>query len=313
MAIPKYDEITLPLLRVMGNGKEYHRLDLPPLIGDVFKLTEDERNLKLPSGQSTYLKNRTGWAGFHLRKAGLTEIAREGYHRITPEGLKFLATNPPKITRPVLMLFEQFRQYVATVKKRLKNDDESGTRAADTGNGSVAADEATPEERINEAFAELRETLVADLLARLSSIDPFRFEKIVLDLLVAMGYGGSRKEAAEVTQKTGDEGIDGVINEDRLGLDVIYVQAKRWKATVGRPEIQSFVGAIAGRKASKGVFITTSGFHENARAYAAGLHQKVILIDGQRLADLMIEHGIGVAEEHAYVVKKIDSDYFEES
>jgi restriction system protein len=144
-------------------------------------------------------------------------------------------------------------------------------------------------------------------------MNPFRFEQVVLDLLVAMGYGGSRKEAAAGTQKTGDEGIDGVINEDRLGLDVIYIQAKRWKSNVGRPEIQNFVGALAGKKANKGVFITTSAFHENARDYAAGLHQKVILIDGQRLAELMIEHGIGVAEEHAYLVKKIDSDYFEES
>lgn len=159
----------------------------------------------------------------------------------------------------------------------------------------------------------MRETLVADLLAKLATVDPFRFEQVVLDLLVAMGYGGSRKEAAEVTQKTGDEGIDGVINEDRLGLDVIYVQAKRWKANVGRQEIQSFVGALAGKKASKGIFITTSSFNDNATAYAAGLNQKVILIDGRRLSELMIEHGIGVAEEHAYSVKKIDSDYFDEA
>jgi restriction system protein len=171
----------------------------------------------------------------------------------------------------------------------------------------------TPDERIEAAFSELRETLISDLLGQVSKVDPFRFEQVVLDLLVAMGYGGSRKEAAEVTQKTGDEGIDGVINEDRLGLDVIYIQAKRWKSNVGRQEIQSFVGALAGKKANKGVFITTSGFNDNANAYASGLHQKVILIDGRRLAELMIEHGIGVAEEHAYSVKKIDSDYFEEA
>jgi restriction system protein len=163
------------------------------------------------------------------------------------------------------------------------------------------------------AFAELRETLVTELLGKLANLDPFRFERVVLDLLVAMGYGGSFKEAAAVTQKTGDEGIDGVINEDRLGLDVIYVQAKRWKGSVGRPEIQGFVGALAGKKATKGIFITTSAFHDNAREYAASLHQKIILIDGRRLAELMIEHGTGVAEEHAYHVKKIDSDYFEET
>src|SRR5207237_206089 len=152
-----------------------------------------------------------------------------------------------------------------------------------------------------------------DLLSQLAKTDPFRFEQVVLDLLVAMGYGGSRKEAAAVTRKTGDEGIDGVINEDRLGLDVIYVQAKRWKGNVGRQEIQSVVVALAGKKASRGVFITTSEFNDNATDYADGLHQKVILIDGRRLAELMIEHNIGVAEEHAYRIKKIDSDYFDEA
>jgi restriction system protein len=171
----------------------------------------------------------------------------------------------------------------------------------------------SPAERIETAFAQLRESLVSELLLKLGTMDPFQFEKVVLHLLVKMGYGGSFKEAAAVTQKTGDEGIDGVINQDRLGLDVIYVQAKRWKASVGRQEIQGFVGALAGKKASKGVFITTSSFNDNATAYAAGLHQKVILIDGSRLAELMIEHDIGVAEEHAYSVKKIDSDYFDEA
>ena len=154
---------------------------------------------------------------------------------------------------------------------------------------------------------------VTDLLSHLAKVDPFRFERVVLDLLVAMGYGGSFKEAAAVTQNTADEGIDGVINEDRLGLDVIYVQAKRWKGNVGRQEIQSFVGALAGKKASKGIFITTSSFGDNATAYAAGLHQKVILIDGRRLAELMIEHDIGVSKGEAYFVKKIDSDYFDEA
>jgi len=209
------------------------------------------------------------------------------------------------------MQLEPFKQFMAEQKQR-------GLLAARTKAfnavqpASAEEEEATPEERIGAAFTELRETLVADLLAKLATVDPFRFEQVVLDLLVAMGYGGSRKEAAEVTQKTGDEGIDGVINEDRLGLDVIYVQAKRWKANVGRQEIQSFVGALAGKKANKGVFITTSSFNDNATAYAAGLNQKVILVDGRRLSELMIEHGIGVAEEHAYSVKKIDSDYFEE-
>lgn len=312
MAIPKYDEIMLPLLQLLADGQEHHQRDLASRIADHFQLTEEERNLMLPSTQSTYLRNRTGWAGFHLRKAGLAELAREATLRITRAGVELLRKPPPRIDRSLLMQFEPFKKFMAEQKQR-------GVAAARTKASNAvpqpvsSEEEATPEERIDAAFTELRETLVADLLAKLAMVNPFRFEQVVLDLLVAMGYGGSRKEAAAVTQKTGDEGIDGVINEDRLGLDVIYIQAKRWKANVGRPEIQNFVGALAGKKASKGVFITTSAFHENARDYAAGLHQKVILIDGRRLAELMIEHGIGVAEEHAYLVKKIDSEYFDEA
>ena len=311
MAIPKYDEMMLPLLQLLGDGQEHHQRDLAARIADQFHLTEEERNLMLPSTQSTYVRNRTGWAGFHLRKAGLAELSREATLRITPAGAELLKNPPPRIDRHVLMQFEPFKQFMAEQKQR--GLAAARTKAAGVAQPASSEEEATPEERIEVAFTELRETLVADLLAKLAAVNPFRFEQVVLDLLVAMGYGGSRKEAAAVTQKTGDEGIDGVINEDRLGLDVIYIQAKRWKSNVGRPEIQNFVGALAGKKASKGVFITTSSFHDNAIAYAGGLHQKVILIDGRRLAELMIEHGIGVAEEHAYLVKKIDSDYFEEA
>ncbi|WP_042725784.1 restriction endonuclease [Chthoniobacter flavus] len=304
--------MALPLLKLLADGQEHHQRDLSAQMGDVFQLSEEERNRLLPSSQSTTVRNRLGWAGFHLRKAGLAELSREATLRITPEGLKLLQNPPARLDRQALMTFEPFRKFILEQKQR--NQRTAAAKAFDTAEPASTGDgEATPEERIEAAFTELRETLVADLLAKLATINPFRFEQVVLDLLVKMGYGGSRKEAAAVTQKTNDEGIDGVINEDRLGLDVIYVQAKRWKQNVGRPEIQNFVGALAGKKASKGVFITTSGFHDNAKDYAAGLHQKVILVDGRRLAELMIEHGIGVAEEHAYHVKKIDSDYFEDN
>jgi restriction system protein len=312
MAIPKYDEIMLPLLRLLADGKPHHQRDLAMQIADHFRLTDEERNLLLPSTTSTYIRNRTGWAGFHLRKAGLADLPREATLQITGQGAALLKNPPLKIDRSFLMQLEPFKQFMLEQKQR-------GLAAAKTKASNLmqpaggAEEDTTPEERIEEAFAELKETLLTDLRAKLAAVDPFRFEQVVLDLLVAMGYGGSRKEAAEVTQKTGDEGIDGVINEDRLGLDVIYIQAKRWKSNVGRPEIQSFVGALAGKKANKGIFITTSSFHENAVEYAAGLHNKVILVDGRRLAELMIEHGIGVAEEHAYSVKKIDSDYFDEA
>lgn len=312
MAIPKYDEIMLPLLRLLADGNPHHQRDLAMQVADHFQLTDEERNLLLPSTTSTYIRNRTGWAGFHLRKAGLADLPREATLQITTQGSELLKNPPLKIDRAFLMQFEPFKQYMLEQKQR-------GLAAAKTKASNLvqpassAEEDTTPEERIEEAFAELKATLLADLRAKLAAVDPFRFEQVVLDLLVAMGYGGSRKEAAEVTQKTGDEGIDGVINEDRLGLDVIYVQAKRWKSNVGRPEIQSFVGALAGKKANKGIFITTSAFHDNAVQFAAGLHNKVILVDGQRLAELMIEHGIGVSEEHAYSVKKIDSDYFDEA
>jgi restriction system protein len=302
MAIPKYDEMMLPLLQILSDGAEHPQRELANQIADHFKLTPAERAERLPKVKATYLRHRLGWAGFSLRRAGLAESPRTGTLRITEEGQRFLANNPSQLRAADLKRFPAYAAFV----ERMKSD-------TDIPETKIESAHETPGERIEAAFGELNETLITELRAKLADVDPFRFEQIVLDLLVAMGYGGSRKEAAAVTQRVGDEGIDGVINEDRLGLDVIYVQAKRWKPNVGRPEIQSFVGALAGRKAAKGIFITTSGFHENARDYAGALHQKIILIDGRRLAELMIEHGIGVAEEHAYSVKKIDSDYFEEA
>lgn len=306
MAIPKYDEMMLPMLRLLADGAEHSQRELADKIAEQFKLTAEERAAMLPKVRATYLRHRVGWAGFGLRRAGLADNPRTGTLRITDEGKKFLDTDPHQLRAADL---KRFPAYAAFLDK-MKSEGDAAVAKARTGE---PLEQETPEERMGSAFAELNATLVTELLSRLGKIDPFRFEQVVLDLLVKMGYGGSFKEAAAVTQKTGDEGIDGVINEDRLGLDVIYLQAKRWKQNVGRPEIQSFVGALAGKRANKGIFITTSSFHGNATEYAAGLHNKVILVDGRRLAELMIEHGIGVSEEHAYSVKKIDSDYFDES
>jgi len=314
MPIPKYDEIMLPLLKELSDGQSHTKRELTEKMADHFGLTADEREQMLPSTRATYIKHRTGWAAFGLRKAGLATNPIEGTLVITDEGRKFLATNPSgRLTRSVLMQFEPYRQFVAELKERAMAAAKKIGALPPVAPESAADDQTTPEERIDSAFVELRETLITDLRAKLANVDPFRFEQVVLDLLVAMGYGGSRKEAAAVTQKVGDEGIDGVINEDRLGLDVIYIQAKRWKHNVGRPEIQNFVGALAGKKANKGIFITTSAFHDNASDYAGGIHNKVILIDGRRLAELMIEHNIGIAVEHSYSIKKIDSDYFDEA
>jgi restriction system protein len=308
MAIPKYDEMTLPILRILADGAEHSQRELADKIAEHFHLTPDERAQRLPKVRATYLRHRLGWAGFRLRRSGLADNPRTGTLQITDRGRKFLETNPTQLRSKD---FEQFPEWVSFAEETKKNRLERA--GATTPDDADEPPDETPEERIGAAFTELNETLVTDLLSQLAKGDPFRFERVVLDLLVAMGYGGSFREAAAVTQKTGDEGIDGVINEDRLGLDVIYIQAKRWKGNVGRQEIQNFVGALAGKKASKGVFITTSAFNGNATDYAGGLQQKIILIDGPRLAELMIEHNIGVAEEHAYRVKKIDSDYFDEA
>jgi len=313
MAIPTYDQIMLPLLQALEDG-QLHTRELSQRMADHFQLTPEERASMLPSTRVNRIKHRTGWAAFGLRRAGLADNPVKGSVHITEEGKRFLATNPTELTSKGLMQSEPFRQFVAGMKAR-----NTSSAAKTEGLSSQPPPEApldekgTPEERIESAFSELKERLIAELRTKLASIDPFRFEQVVLDLLVAMGYGGSFKEAAAVTRKTGDEGIDGVINEDRLGLDVIYVQAKRWKHNVGRPEIQNFVGALAGKKANKGIFITTSSFHDNATEYAEGLHNKVILVDGTRLAELMIEHNVGVAPGKPHFLKKIDSDYFDEA
>ncbi len=302
MPIPTYDQLLKPLLE-LASSEDITRRSATEGIIRKFQLTPTEAEQRLPSGGSTYIHNRVGWAMSFLTKGGLIAKVAPKTYRATEAGRKFLNDHPQGIALSDLEAIPGWAEAWNTKAKRRE--------AAGLAGGQAHTGEATstPNERIETAFSELRETLISELSSQLAKMDPFRFEQVVLDLLVAMGYGGSRKEAAAVTQKTSDEGIDGVINEDRLGLDSIYIQAKRWKATVGRPEIQSFVGALAGKKANKGIFITTSSFHDNA----TGLHQKIILIDGRRLAELMIEHNIGVAEEHAYRVKKIDSDYFEEA
>ena len=310
MAIPSYQEIMLPVLQVLDEKGLLSVRELAMVVADKLNLTEEEKQAVLPSGHVLTIANRAGWAGWYMGQAGLVSRPKRGCFEITDVGRQFLATKPSHIDNKVLAKYPIF---VERVLKRKVASNEKEDLLVDGQDTKASETTRTPHERIEGAFVELRSALVTQLLDQLAIVDPFRFEQIVLDLLVAMGYGGSRKEAAEVTQKTGDEGIDGVINEDRLGLDVIYVQAKRWKNTVGRPEIQSFVGALAGKKANKGIFITTSDFNTSAMDYAAGLQQKVILISGRRLAGLMIENNIGVAEEHVYRLKRLDSDYFESS
>lgn len=314
MQLPSYQQLMLPVLRLLHTaGGEIHHRDCVVRTADSLGLTEEQRNTNLPSGNQTYLYNRVGWAAWYMQQAGLVEKVRRGYWKITEEGRKLLGTEPTAINNSILAQYPSFVERI-----RRKSDDVEGVA-----NGEVAAPDLavvkppetadiTPDEQIEQAFQQLNRTLASDLRDQMTKMDPFRFEQLVVDLLFAMGYGGSREEAASVTRKTNDEGIDGIINEDRLGLDVIYIQAKRWQSTVGRVELQNFVGALAGKQAHKGVFITTSDFNKNAVEYARAVPQKIILIDGVRLADLMIEHNIGVTTVRTVALKRIDSDYFEQ-
>jgi len=257
----------------------------------------------LPSGQQGIFKNRTGWARTYLKKAGLLEAPKRGIFKITDRGLQTLRANPSRIDGKYL---EQFQEFI---------DFREASRPA-AGNGELleaTPTRTTPEEAIELAHQGLREQLGQELLSRVLGCSPSFFEQLVVELLVKMGYGGSRRDAGERIGQTGDGGIDGIIKEDRLGLDTIFIQAKRWQGTVGRPEIQKFVGALQGQRARKGVFITTSSYSAEALDYVSRIDTKVVLIDGRRLTELMIDFDVGVSVSATYVVKRTDSDYFEEA
>jgi restriction system protein len=305
MAIPDYQTCMLPFLRYLSDGTEHTLRDAEDSLAEHFKLTPAERAELLPSGQQGIFKNRIGWARTYLKKAALLESPRRGVFKITERGLKTLASNPSRIDVKYLEQFPEFIEFRDASKP-------------ENGAGAVAVIElpqskTTPEEAIEVAHQGLREQLAAELLSRILACTPTFFEQLVVELLVKMGYGGSRRDAGERIGQTGDGGIDGIIKEDRLGLDTIFIQAKRWQGSVGRPEIQKFVGALQGQRAKKGVFITTSTYTAEAADYATRIDTKVVLIDGKQLAGLMIDFDVGVAPAATYVVKRIDSDYFEES
>lgn len=303
MAIPDYQTIMLPLLLLAADDQEHSLREATDRLGELFELTPAELKELLPSGQSFAFGNRVGWARTYLKKAGLLKSTRRGHFAITARGADVSKTPPARIDNKFLDQFAEFVEF-RTVQKQ------NGEIAL----GSTAEQDAiaTPEETLESAYSTLRESLVSDLLLTIANCSPAFFEQLVIDLLVAMGYGGSRKEAGQAVGRSGDGGIDGIIKEDRLGLDIIYVQAKRWEATIGRPEIQKFAGALQGQRARKGIFITTSGFSREASDYAANIDSKIILIGGQQLANFMIDHNVGVSHFAAYEVKRIDSDYFVE-
>ena len=301
MAIPDYQQFLLPLLKLSEDCQVHSMQEAYQDIPDQFGISEEERSLLLPSGKQYVVNNRISWAKTYLKKACLIKQPERKFFQITDRGLDVLKSDPEKIDNDFLMQFPEFQEF------RTKKNDQ-GTEEP----GDGKSDEKNPEERLEYAYLEINNELALELLDTIKSSTPSFFEKIVVDLLLKMGYGGSRKDAGKSIGKSGDEGIDGIIKEDRLGLDVIYIQAKRWENIIGRPEIQKFAGALQGQRARKGVFITTSGFTKDAMEYASHIDSKIILIDGEKLTDLMIEHNVGVSTASIYEIKKIDSDYFEE-
>lgn len=306
MAIPDYQSLLLPLLRVAATRDAWTFRDAVEQLADEFQITDEERRQRIPSGSGFLFDNRVGWARTYLKQAGLIASPRRGLFHATDQGKALLAEGLTKIDLDVLRRYPDFLAFQGRRKQQTDAARESGSLAT-----PGAANDLTPEDELAEIYKGLHEALVQELLDQVKSMPPAFFERLVVDLLVKMGYGGFRADAGHVVGKSGDEGIDGVINEDKLGLDAVYLQAKRWQGVVGRPEIQKFAGALHGQRASKGVFITTSSFTREAHEYVRTVNLRVVLIDGGELASLMVEHNVGVSTVGTYEIKRIDSDYFE--
>jgi len=302
MAVPDFQTLMLPLLVLMGDSAEHGLAEVIESLGDRLGLSPEEKKELLPSESDVKFDNRVRWSAFYRRKAGLLERTRRGKIRITPRGQQVLKTKPARIDVKFLKQFSEFVEFQQGSKKT--DSEEVDTADEDS--------QATPEETLEASYHNLRRTLAEELLDRVKKCPPKFFEKLVVDLLVSMGYGGSRKDAGQAVGQSGDDGIDGIIKEDKLGLDVVYLQAKRWEATVGRPVVQAFAGSLEGQRARKGVLITTSQFSQEARDYVSRIEKKIILIAGEELAQLMIDHGIGVTEVRTYSLRKMDLDYFGE-
>lgn len=304
MPIPDFQTVMLPLLTFTGDSNEHSLRETIEYLANHFNLTADERQELLPSGAQAIFDNRVGWAKTHLLKAGLVESPRRSIFKITARGQQVLGQNPQQINMNFLRQFPGYAEFL-----RPTTDNETSNPAAQ----QIDNSQATPEEILEGSYQNIRRTLAQELLQKIKASPPAFFERLVVELLVKMGYGGSLKDAGRATRLTNDEGIDGIIKEDKLGLDFIYIQAKRWdNQAVGRPDIQSFVGALDGQRANKGIFITTSRFADTAIEYVKTITKKVILIDGEQLSNYMIDYGLGVSTFATYELKKIDNDYFGE-
>ncbi|OPZ72925.1 MAG: Mrr restriction system protein [bacterium ADurb.Bin478] len=304
MAIPDFQSIMLPLLEFAGDGQEHTNQDAFDALIHRFHLTEDEQKALLPSGQQSIINNRIAWARAHLKMALLIENTKRGVFRITERGRETLDIHPVEIN---IKFLRQFAEYEAARRHYREELKEKNAKGAEEQAMS------TPAEQLEIAYQLLRENLIEEILSQLKGASPGFFEKVVIEVLVKMGYGGSRKDAGQAIGRSGDEGIDGIIKEDRLGLDIIYIQAKKWEEPVSRPEIQKFAGALQGKRARKGIFITTSRFCDTAKDFASNLENKIILVDGEQLAQYMIDFGVGVSTEAVYEIKRIDTDYFSDN
>ena len=293
-----------PVLAMLADDQEHPVTEIRERLAEHFSLSRDELETMLPSGRAKMFANRVGWATTYLYQTKLLDRPRRSVYRVTPRGHEILAQNPSRVDLKVLSQFEELREF------RAKTPDAGSRQRVIQVEPEGSGSEHTPEEQIDVAYRVLRSALAGDLLDRVKEQSPAFFEQMVLDVLQAMGYGGTHEAALERLGQSGDEGVDGVIREDQLGLDLIYVQAKRWQNPVGRPEIQKFFGALHGKRASKGVFITTSSFSGDAVAYADSVTPRIILVDGRELARLMIDYGVGVASARKYEIKRIDLDYF---
>lgn len=301
--IPDYQSIMLPLLKLVSDKQEHKFRDIIEELAKQFKLNDNDRKELLPSGQQPSFDNRVGWANTYLKKAGLLDSPKRATIVITQRGIDVLSQNLPNINVRFLRQFQEFVDFQTT-----KHEAKLETQ------GIEDISTQTPEEILGNAYQKIRATLAQELLKKVVELPPAFFERLVVELIVKMGYGGSIKDAGKAIGKSGDEGIDGTIKEDKLGLDTIYIQAKRWQPgnNVGRKEIQSFVGALEGQRAMKGIFITTSAFAQPSIEYALNINKKIVLIDGEELTNLMIDHDIGITRSGSYDIKKIDSDYFSE-
>lgn len=303
MTIPNLQTLMLPSLQLAQDGQEHSVREAIDRLAKQFGLTDVERTELLPSGQQPVFDNRVHWALTYLKHAVLLERTGRGHFQITARGAEVIKQRPQRIDVPFLLRYSEFVAF---------REHHGGKSEVGQAEKLEAPNRQTPEELIEVAYQDIRGDLVQELRLRVQSCSPSFFERLVVELLVNMGYGGSRQDAGQATRRSGDEGIDGVIKEDRLGLDTIYVQAKRWSGSVGRPDMQRFIGALAGQKARKGVFLTTSDFSPEAQKYAASVDSRVVLIDGTQLAQLMIDHNVGVSTLARYDIKRIDSDYFTE-